>query len=409
VTVVELREGDRPVELALPAEVGQLLAASGVVTATPTVRAGRWLVAPTTKVGVVRVNDVEVWIRPKIDIRRLVFLLGYAQSPRGWRDSDVPLAPAADLVTAVAYAFVRQAERATAGGLLQGYRTVEDTLTVVRGRIREADQLRQRFGLPLPLDVTYDEFTVDIAENQLLRTATERLLQLPRLSPAVRQSLRRLLFVAFADVSPLPGPRPTVAWQPTRLNTHYQVAVRLAEMLLAAQSFEHQRGSVRSSGFLFDMAIVFEDFVCVALREALADTAGRVHLQYRTHLDEAAVVDIRPDLVITSGLRPVAVLDAKYKAAKDRAAKDRAEKPAGFPQADLYQMLAYCTVLGLRTGHLVYARGGESPARHRVTNADVTLVCHALDLDQDPAELLGDVARLAAVLVADPQGSLRQS
>lgn len=404
VTVLELREGDRPVELALPAEVGQLLAVSGVVTATPTVRAGRWLIAPTTKVGVVRVDDVEVWIRPKIDIRRLVFLLGYALSPRGWRDTDVPLAPAADLVTAVAYAFVRQAERATAGGLLQGYRTVEDTLTVVRGRIREADQLRQRFGLPLPLDVTYDEFTVDIAENQLLRTATERLLQLPRLSPAVRQSLRRLLFVAFADLSPLPGRRPTAAWQPTRLNTHYQVAVRLAEMILAAQSFEHQQGTVRSSGFVFDMAVVFEDFVCVALREALTDTVGRVHLQYRTHLDEAAVVDIRPDLVITSGLRPVAVLDAKYKAAKDRT-----RKPAGFPQADLYQMLAYCTVLGLRTGHLVYARGGESPARHRVTGIDVTLVCHALDLDQDPAELLDDVARLAAVLVAEPQGSLRLS
>lgn len=398
-TVIELREGDRPVELALSAEVGQLLAASGIVTATPTPRAGRWLVAPTTKVGVVRVGDVEIWIRPKIDIRRLVFLLGYAQSPRGWRDTDVPLAPAADLVTAVAYAFVRQAERATAGGLLQGYRTVEDTLTVVRGRVREADQLRQRFGLPLPLDVTYDEFTVDIAENQLLRTATERLLQLPRLSPAVRQSLRRLVFVVFADVTPLPGRRLTAAWQPTRLNTHYQVAVRLAEMILAAQSFEHQRGTVRSSGFAFDMAVVFEDFVCAALREALADTVGRVHVQYRTHLDEAAAVDIRPDLVITSGLRPVAVLDAKYKA----------EKPAGFPQADLYQMLAYCTVLGLRTGHLVYARGGESPARHRVTGTDVTLVCHALDLDQDPAELLENVARLAAVLVADPQRSLRQS
>jgi 5-methylcytosine-specific restriction enzyme subunit McrC len=32
-----------------------------------------------------------------------------------------------------------------------------------------------------------------------------------------------------------------------------------------------------------------------------------------------------------------------------------AGKPSGYPNADLYQLLAYCTVLGLRAGHLTYA------------------------------------------------------
>ena len=50
-----------------------------------------------------------------------------------------------------------------------------------------------------------------------------------------------------------------------------------------------------------------------------------------------------------------AVIDANYKA----------EKPAGDPNADLYQLLAYCTVLGLPVGHLVYARGNANPARQR--------------------------------------------
>lgn len=40
-------------------------------------------------------------------------------------------------------------------------------------------------------------------------------------------------------------------------------------------------------------------------------------------------------------------------------AKYEAEKPSGFPQADTYQMLAYCTVLGLPVGHLVYAEGNQ--------------------------------------------------
>jgi 5-methylcytosine-specific restriction enzyme subunit McrC len=42
------------------------------------------------------------------------------------------------------------------------------------------------------------------------------------------------------------------------------------------------------------------------------------------------------------------------------ATKYKAEKPGGFPDADLYQLLAYCTTLRLPVGHLVYAEGNEA-------------------------------------------------
>ena len=387
-TVIELREGDQPVDAPLADEVGRVLAGSGVVSAAPALRRGEWTLVPGTKVGAVQLGDVEVRIAPKIPIRRVLFLLGYALNPTGWRDTDVPVTAAPDLLTAVAYAFARQAERATAAGLLQGYRTVEESSTVLRGRVREADQLR-RFGLPLPLEVRYDDFTVDTDENRLLLAATERVLRLPRLSGEVRRVLRRLLLVTFADVSSVRGRRPSLSWRPNRLNARYHVALRLGEMILAAESFEHQRGSLRTSGFFFDMAKVFEDFVCVAIREALAPEAGRAHLQYRTHLDHAGAVVMKPDLVITRDGRPVAVLDAKYKA----------EKPSGFPNADIYQMLAYCTVLGLDTGHVLYARGNGDPAVHEVRGPGApTIRCSALDLSAAPAGSLAAIAAIAAPL-----------
>ena len=84
-----------------------------------------------------------------------------------------------------------------------------------------------------------------------------------------------MLLITFADVAAVPGRRPRLPWRATRLNTRYHVALRLAEMVLAAESFDHQRGRLRTSGFLFDMAKVFEDFVCVAIREALR--AGSRH------------------------------------------------------------------------------------------------------------------------------------
>ena len=104
---------------------------------------------------------------------------------------------------------------------------------------------------------------------------------------------------------------------------------------------------------------------------------------------------MRPDLVWYEGRSPVAVLDAKYKA----------ERPSGFLDADLYQMLAYCTVLDLSCGHLIYARGNEEPGRYVVRNAGVEIVCHALDLGQEPAALLAQVGRVAATVAdsASPQ------
>ena len=181
----------------------------------------------------------ELWVAPKLPIRRLLFLLGFARKAKGWRDEDIGMLQAPNLLVAVAEAFARQATRALAQGLLQGYRSVEEALPVVRGRLREADQLRRRHGLPVPLEVRYDDFTVDIAENQLLRTASERLLRLPGLPNRLRASLLRAV-LRLGDVARLVPGHPLPRWQASRLNTRYHVALRLAELVL--------RGGIRRTG-----------------------------------------------------------------------------------------------------------------------------------------------------------------
>jgi 5-methylcytosine-specific restriction enzyme subunit McrC len=44
-------------------------------------------------------------------------------------------------------------------------------MPAVWGRVRMASQVRSRAGLPLPVEIAYDDYTPDILENQLLRTA----------------------------------------------------------------------------------------------------------------------------------------------------------------------------------------------------------------------------------------------
>jgi 5-methylcytosine-specific restriction enzyme subunit McrC len=388
---IELTELGPPFELPLTQEQGRVLARSDVVTAVPSPYSnGLWQVGPARKVGAARVGGIEIHVAPKVGIARLLFLAGYSEHGAAWRPKAVPIAEAADLVPAFAQALWRQTERAIHQGLLPGYIVVEESSQVLRGRLRESEQLHRHHGLPLPLEIRHDEFTVDIPENRILRTACERMLGVPGVDPQSQRMLRRLLR-DFADVTPLSRRDAVPAWQATRLNARYHMALRLAGLVLRATSAEHESGVVPVNGFLFDLPELFEDFVTVALREALVPPyGGRVVDQERNHFDEAKQVTLKPDIVWKIRGVPVAVIDAKYKS----------EKPAGYPNADLYQLLAYCTVLGLRNGHLVYAKGSEDPVRHIVRGSDVEIICHALDLGLEPGQLLAEVRGLAGRIAA---------
>ena len=394
---IEFGELGPPAEVALSPDEGRLLSRSGVVTAIPsTYTPGAWLIGPARKIGVARVEDIEIHIAPKLPIARLMFMAGYATRGAAWRDEDIGLSQADDLVPSLAQALWRQVARAIRQGLLPGYVVFEEASPVLRGRLRESEQLHRHHGLPFPLEIVHDEFTIDIAENRILRTACERMLKVSRVDDESQRMLRRLLR-DFADVAPLDRAESIPSWQPTRLNARYHAALYLAELVLRATSVEHSAGGVTVTGFLFDMPLLFEEFVTVALREELQGRyGGRVVGQDLHFLDRAARVKLYPDIVWYRHDRPIAVADAKYKA----------EQPSGYPNADLYQMLAYCTALKLPRGHLIYARGAGQPARHAVRESGIEIFAHALDLNKNPEALLSEIRGLTGLLAADAHGSL---
>lgn len=364
------------------------------VDVSPTLEPGVYTVVPGRKIGALSFGDMEVIVRPKIaELNRLVFLLGYSLHRDIWRDDQVRLTQADDLLPALAEAFSRFAASAIEQGLIQGYRTIRDFMPVLRGRVIAPEQMSRRYGLSVPLAVEYDDFTVDVAENQLLLAAAHRLLSVPGLSPAARRRLQRLR-IALAEVTTLARGVARPAWTPSRLNSRYHNALRLAEIVLAAQSFEHRAGELYVTGFIFDMWKVFEAFVCAALSDAIDGKFGRVATQLPIFLDGKDQVQMKPDLAVLGEKGEVkAIFDAKYKA----------ERPEGFPNADLYQVLAYCTVIGLHEGHLVYAKGNESPVTHAVRNSRVVVHCHALDLSLEPSDLIAQIEDIAELAVRGEQ------
>jgi 5-methylcytosine-specific restriction enzyme subunit McrC len=287
-------------------------------------------------------------------------------------------------VRALGAAFVVVSERALRRGPHSGYYEMADDLNEIRGRL-DTNKQRRRFGLPLPVSVTFDEYGTDIPENQLLLGAIATLHRLASLPLDLHRRLRRLA----ASLDGVQPARPRDAQQRvrfTRLNEHYRSAVALARVVLTGQSFDLAAGHRSITGFTVNMNQLFESFLTVSLAETLERRhGGRLHAQRHDHLDRSRGIGIIPDLTWIIEKRPVAVLDAKYKILHD-------DRPA---DADLYQVIAYCVALEIETAYLVHATGTQRSVPVSVGEGDIRLHVVGLDLGASLPRLRSQIEALA--------------
>ena len=349
-----------------------------------------YLLKPEAVVGAFELGDLSVLIRPKLDIPKLIFIACYAMGEFKLHEGErFRFAEAETLPDAMALSLWVAARRAFERGLLHGYRTEEESLYTVRGRIRMGDQIRRRLSMPFPVEVRYDEFTEDIVANRLVKAAAWQLGRMRLRSPKARDGLRevaaRLGNVSLVEFAPHDVPEVRF----DRLNERYREVVTLSRLVLRRRLFESGRGGVSAPGFHMDMNVVFQRFVTRALREALgvSDRTLRSDAElgggHRISLAEDGRIALEPDLSWWDGPRCTFVGDAKYKHIES------------VPNADLYQLLAYATALDLPGGLLIYAKVERRPASYRVRHAGKRLEIAEVDLTSDADALLCRMRKLA--------------
>ena len=349
---------------------------------------GVYILTPGSVVGAVEIGDLSVTVQPKIGIPALISLACYADELVRFRDDDFGFARSESLPDILALALTRFARRAFARGLLHGYRAREESLYTVRGRIRFADQLRRRFGAPLPVEVAYDEFTDDVLENRLVKAAAARLGAMRLRSAKARAGLGWIA-AALENVSPAEfaaNAVPKVSFD--RLNERYRGVIGLSRLILRRSEFEARRGTARASGFAVDMIELFQEFATTALREALGASErtlrGDGNLP-RISLDAGGQIRLRPDISWWEGGVCRFVGDLKYKNIES----------GDVPNADLYQLLAYAAALDLPGGMLIYAKGERDEREYEIRHVGKRLSVVALDLSGGLDAVLERVAVLA--------------
>jgi 5-methylcytosine-specific restriction enzyme subunit McrC len=386
--------------VALPAEVQTALVrnAGKAMTLSTTTEPGVTEISINHHVGSIVLPEVHALIRPKIDLQSLFHLLEPSGRSVSLGAQTFGFEHREELLPAFATFVANAIERSTGRGLFRSYRQEEERLLAIRGRIDLRRHLAS--GLATPIACRYDEFTADVLENQIILAAIRRLLRLTDVSQATRQLLSRQL-IRFDEVSAVTiDPDDVLRMRFTRLNRHYEPALRLARLVLQSTSIVDNVGGTQASVFLIDMNKVFEEFLEHRLRRQLA---GRLDVtgQHEDHLDYGHLVGIKPDLLFRKGGTAAFVGDAKYK---------RTWNGKG-PESDVHQLLAYATAYDVPEGVLVYSKEGDAPRREiRVKNVAKTVWTWPLDLrggsegiDAAIEELAGWILERSGVPTSQPQ------
>lgn len=340
-------------------------------------------------VGVIRLPSArELRITAKVPVANLFYMLAVAGDWPFRPDDIVGYAADDTILDVVARYFRDQLRRLDEMGLYRAYHEESDNLTTLRGRIDFREDVRLNMIERQRTACVFSDFTRDIPDNQILRQAAHLLAECGLVRGLAAEF--RTLDYWWSDIR-LTGYDPDVVsdFSYHRLNDHYRPIHQLASVLLGWLSPGGRQGDSRFPAFLVNMNYLFEEFVRRSVAEATLSTV-RIRKPRPLALDEAGHAHIQPDLLFEEHETPVLVADCKYKRVNPDAGTD----------SDLYQMVAYCTALGLTHGVLIYPRhlldvDDEIAIRH----SPVCLHRTSINLGLPLAGLDAECARLGAQMM----------
>jgi len=304
-------------------------------------------------VGTVHLGDLQVEILPKLEglteparVRQsLLGMLAIAEDLEvqgsemvGFLDAGEPF------VRALARLYCRKLVELARRGLRQEYRARHDLLPFVRGKVDWPAHARKAVTRRLELPCRFDERSEDTPLNRTLKAAlveVSSLLEYSRASNLVNELRHSMSGVSEARPSVLELTRV----QTDRASRELAPVLGLAKLILGRRSPDLSRaaaGGRRTYALVWDMNVLFEEYVGRVSRQVLGPRGLKVDLQERASAYLAVEATggqkaflLRPDILVRQGRKPKIVADTKWKVL------DPGEPHLGVSSADVYQMLAY--------------------------------------------------------------------
>lgn len=304
-------------------------------------------------VGVIAAADCQLEILPKIEAsgeqdaapealrRRLVHMLSVARDLRIDTQNTASLGWQRDtLLEILIRIFCNKMTEAVRHGIPRRYIAHTDDLPALRGRLNVTRQFSILAAQPQHLACEYDELSPDIDLNRVMKAAISKLSRVATAADNLR-SLRELSF-AYADITDV-APQ-ALRWDRItldRTNDRWRELLSLTKLLLGDRHQTTNAGASEGHALLFEMNVLFEEYVTKLLKRGLAGTpltatsqGGQKDCLFE---GEQGRFRTRPDIIIRHHGEVVMVIDTKWKRISPRFE----DAKQGISQSDVYQLMAY--------------------------------------------------------------------
>jgi mcrBC 5-methylcytosine restriction system component len=228
-------------------------------------------------------------------------------------------------------------------GIKSDYVELKDNLNFLKGKLKISEQIRKNIVHKERFYVCYQEFSIDRAENRLIKSTLEFLYKRSK-SSRNQRLIREYLFI-FDEISSSSDINADFSrLKLNRQTKYYEQALLWSKIFLQNKSFSPYRGSDVAFALLFDMNKLFESYVGNFIKKKLPDAI----LQHsQKHLIEKPKgFMLKPDIFLRHQKRNY-IADTKWKIIKS---KD------DISQTDLYQLYAYGKKYECSKLYLIYPR-----------------------------------------------------
>ena len=244
-------------------------------------------------------------------------------------------------------------------GMPRKYVACAEDLPSLRGRLDITRQFGALAASPHRLACRFDTLSPDIALNQVMKAAIERLRRIARAA----DNQRRLAELGFAYAEIAAVPPAALQWDAIildRTNERWRALLDLARLLLGNRFQTTSGGEAQGFSLLFEMNYLFEEYVTRMLRRALAGSGRRVVAQggrrFCLETDGGKkLFQTRPDILVKRGDTIEQIIDTKWK----RIAPVIDDPKRGVSQSDVYQMLTYGRLYDCPRTTLLYPHHAE--------------------------------------------------
>lgn len=232
--------------------------------------------------------------------------------------------------------FLEEASRVASAGLVAGYTERHARQQFVKGRIDFASQAKEGPVHAELLHMDYDEFSLNRAENRLIKSTLELLRRRCCLSDNKRIAARTLTVFEGVPASTRYDADFAECSQGRDVR-RYRTLLMWCEVFLKDNSLTTFKGSKVAEAILFPMERLFEDYVAAKLKQALTRTSesslSRISSQVTgKSLFDNGCIRLRPDIIAYRNDGTCVVLDTKWK---------RVSESKDLSVSDMHQMYAY--------------------------------------------------------------------